>query len=58
MAKAKPLTSLDPQAPASPMARRAVYTRLDALYSLSLVRLWRCRRTPLCTSLLSQYDAN
>ncbi|HKV56976.1 MAG TPA: CHAD domain-containing protein [Ktedonobacteraceae bacterium] len=33
MAKAKPLTSLDPQAPACQMARRAVYTRLDEMYS-------------------------
>lgn len=32
MAKAKPLTSLDPQAPAYEMARRAVYTRLDEMY--------------------------
>ena len=29
MAKAKPLTSLDPQAPTCQMARRAFYTRLD-----------------------------
>lgn len=35
MAKAKPLTSLDPQAPAGQMARRAVYTRLDEMYSWS-----------------------
>ena len=35
MAKAKPLTSLDPQAPTCQMARRAVYTRLDEMYSWS-----------------------
>ena len=35
MAKAKPLTSLDPQAPASQMARRAVYVRQDEVYSWS-----------------------
>jgi len=33
MAKAKPLTSLNPQAPACQMARRAVYVRLDEMYS-------------------------
>lgn len=35
MAKAKPLTFLDPQAPTSQMARRAIYTRLDEMYSWS-----------------------
>ena len=35
MAKAKPLTSLDPQASACQMARRAVYVRLDEMYSWS-----------------------
>ena len=35
MAKAKPLTSLDPQAPAYQMARRAVFVRMDEMYSLS-----------------------
>ena len=35
MAKAKSLAFLDPQAPTSQMARRAVYTRLDELYSWS-----------------------
>ena len=35
MAKAKPLTFLDPQAPTDQMARRAVYTRLDELYNWS-----------------------
>ena len=35
MAKAKPLTFLDPKAPAGEMARRAIYTRLDEMYSWS-----------------------
>jgi CHAD domain len=35
MAKAKPLTFLDPQAPAGQMARRAIYTRLDEMYDCS-----------------------
>ena len=35
MAKAKPLTVLDPRAPAYQMARRAIYTRLDEIYSWS-----------------------
>lgn len=35
MAKAKPLTFLDPQAPTSQMARRAVYTRPDEMYNWS-----------------------
>ena len=36
MAKAKPLTFLDPQAPTGQMARRAIYTRLDEMYSWSV----------------------
>ena len=35
MAKAKPLTFLDPQAHAGEMARRAIYTRLDEMYNWS-----------------------